>query len=180
MHRLLALGAPEFVLKRQQWVPREIDEVFAFFEDPRNLPRITPPWLGFKLLSIEPDSIREGTQIVYRLRWFGVPYLWRTLIKEWIPNERFVDTQLNGPNILWHHTHTFEPRDGGVWMTDFVRCRLPFGPFGALMHRLLVRRQLDEIFDYRVQRIAELLSDGQAHIDPPLLDDRRLPELADN
>ena len=180
MHRLLALGAPEFVLKRQQWVPREIDEVFAFFEDPRNLPRITPPWLGFKLLSIEPDSIRAGTQIVYRLRWFGVPYLWRTLIAEWVPNDRFVDTQLNGPYILWHHTHTFEPRGGGVLMSDVVRYRLPFGLFGMLLYRLLVRRQLKEIFDYRVKRIAELLSEGQAHVDPPPFADSRLSELAEN
>lgn len=161
MHARWAWGALEYTLTRQQWVPRELDEVFQFFEDPRNLPRITPSWIGFRILSIEPSDIRAGTQIVYRLRWSGIPYLWRTLIAEWVRGERFVDTQLEGPYILWHHAHTFVATEGGVSMTDCVRYRLPFGPFGALLHRLLVRRQLEDIFDFRVRKIAEILSDGK-------------------
>jgi hypothetical protein len=34
---------------------------------------------------------------------------------------------------------------------------LPLGPLGLLLHRLVVRRQLDAIFDYRQARIAALL-----------------------
>lgn len=168
MHRLLAWGAPTYTLTRQQWVPRSIEEVFTFFEDPYNLPRITPSWLNFTILSMEPNVIRAGTRIVYRLRWFGIPYLWRTLIAEWVEGEEFVDTQESGPYILWHHTHTFEPCQGGVFLTDCVRYRLPLGLFGALLHRILIRRQLDTIFDYRVQKIAELLSDGELFRAAPL------------
>lgn len=169
MQQIWAWGAPEFQLTRRQWVPGAVEEVFHFFEDPQNLPRITPRWLGFEILSMEPATIGTGTRIDYRLRWFGIPYLWRTLISEWIPGERFVDTQLAGPYILWHHTHTFEPCDDGVLMTDCVRYRLPFGPFGALLHRLLVRRQLGTIFDYRVQIIADIFSDGRVFRDRPTL-----------
>lgn len=167
MHRLLAWGAPEFVLTRQQWVPRSIDEVFPFFENPHNLARITPSWLDFKILSMEPPVIRTGTLIDYKIRWLGLRYPWRTRIAEWVPGERFVDTQQNGPYILWHHTHTFDQRAGGVFLTDRVRYRLPFGPIGVLIYRLLVRRQLEKIFDYRVQKIAGLFSDGTVFSAPP-------------
>ncbi len=160
MNSILAWGAPEFTLTRQQWVPRKMEEVFPFFEDPRNLQNITPDWLNFKIVSIEPSEIRAGTLIVYKLRWLGIPYTWRTLITEWIPDERFVDTQLNGPYILWHHTHTFKADENGVLLNDCVRYRLPFGPFGSLLHRILIRRQLEEIFDFRVLKISEMLSNG--------------------
>ncbi len=167
MHRWLAFGAPTFELVRQQWVPRPMTDVFPFFEDPYNLARITPPWLGFHVTDMEPDVIRAGTRISYRLYWFGIPYRWRSLIAEWTPGEQFVDVQTEGPYILWHHTHTFVPCQRGVSLYDRVRYRLPFGPVGSLMHRLLVRRQLEAVFDFRVQKIAELLSEGRVFISPP-------------
>jgi len=158
MHRYLSWGAPEYVLRRQQWVPQPVAEVFTFFADPHNLARITPRWLGFHIVAMQPPTMRAGTLITYRMRWFGVAYRWRTLIAEWVPDERFVDLQLNGPYILWHHTHTFEECRGGTLMKDCVHYRLPFGPWGVLLHRLIVKRQLDAIFDYRMQKTAAFLA----------------------
>jgi uncharacterized protein len=160
MHARWAWGGAEYRLERAQWVPQAPVAVFPFFEDPHNLPRITPAWLGFKILKMEPDRIQAGTLIDYSLRWFGVRYRWRTLIESWEPNVSFVDTQIQGPYVLWHHTHTFESVDGGTLLKDVVRYRLPFGPFGMVSHALLVRRQLEGIFDYRMQRIAEAFSGG--------------------
>jgi ligand-binding SRPBCC domain-containing protein len=169
MHRLLAFGAPEYVLEREQWVPRDMDTVFDFFSDARNLKDITPRWLHFQIISVNPPEMQAGTRIWYRLKWNGVPYKWQTLIEQWVPNERFVDTMKNGPYILWHHTHTFERVQGGILVRDRVRYRLPFGPLGVLLHTLIVRRQLAEIFDYRVQVIAERLADGITYTAPPSL-----------
>ena len=166
MHPLFALGAPTYALDRVQWIPRPIDEVFGFFEDPRNLALITPPWLDFRIVAMEPDVIRNGTSISYRLKWFGIPYRWKTLIMEWQPNARFVDTQVQGPYIFWHHTHTFEAEEEGVTVHDHVLYRLPFGPLGSLLHAALVRRQLAGIFDYRAGKIAELLADGKVYSSP--------------
>ena len=167
MDAIWAWGAPEFELTRQQWLPCEMESAFAFFEDPSNLPRITPPWMGFRVLAMAPNTIRAGTQILYRLRWMGIPYLWRTLIADWLPGERFVDTQLRGPYVYWHHTHSFVRCGAGVSISDRVRYRLPFGPLGVLLHRLLIRRQLEEIFDYRVRKVADILADGNVLAEPP-------------
>jgi ligand-binding SRPBCC domain-containing protein len=145
-------------LRRQQWVPRPLDEVFAFFCDARNLEDLTPPWLGFRILTPGPISIAAGTEIRYRLGLHGIPVMWTTGIRRWEPPFRFVDVQLCGPYRLWHHTHRFESLGGATLMTDVVRYRLPFGIIGRLMHVIKVRHDVERIFDYRFQRVRERFS----------------------
>jgi ligand-binding SRPBCC domain-containing protein len=143
-------------LRREQWLPLPIDEVFTFFSEARNLEEITPPWLHFRILTPGPIRIAEGTRICYRLRLHGVPVGWETGIRRWQPPNRFVDVQLDGPYRFWHHTHRFEPKDGGTLMTDIVRYRLPLGTVGRVVHRLKVRRDVEKIFDYRARHIQEM------------------------
>ena len=45
-------------------------------------------------------------------------------------------------------------------MTDIVRYAHRFGPLGTIAEHLLVRRDLDRIFDFRRDSIPELLSAG--------------------
>ena len=149
-------------LRRAQWIPRPIDEVFAFFSDARNLEEITPPWLGFRILTPGPIRIAAGTRIRYRLSLHGIPLGWTTEIRRWKPPLRFIDVQLDGPYRLWHHTHLFESKDGGTLITDIVRYRLPFGIIGEVMHRIKVRRDLERIFDYRVRRIRDVFGGALA------------------
>ena len=143
-------------LRREQWIPRPVDEVFQFFSDARNLEEITPPWLGFRILLPGPIRIAKGTRIPYRLSLHGIPLGWTTEIRQWLPPFRFVDVQLRGPYRLWHHTHRLEPKDGGTLMTDVVRYRLPLGIIGRAVHFFKVRRDVERIFDYRFGRIQEV------------------------
>jgi ligand-binding SRPBCC domain-containing protein len=82
-----------------------------------------------------------------------VPVRWLTEIREWTPPRGFVDVQLRGPYLLWEHTHRLTPRPGGTEIYDHVRYRAP----GGVLVEPWVRRQLDAIFDYRVERVHELL-----------------------
>ena len=115
----------ETILETEQWIPRGVSEVFDFFIRESNLERITPPLLGFHVKHMSTPTIQEGTLIDYTLRIQGVPVRWQTRIEEWQPGVKFVDTQLKGPYTLWHHTHTFEAKDGGTLMRDRVRFRVP-------------------------------------------------------
>ena len=146
-------------LRREQTLPGAPDEVFPFFADAGNLEAITPPWLGFRIVTPRPIDMGVGTLIEYRLRLHGLPISWLTRIEVWEdthPPLRFVDQQLRGPYALWHHTHEFVPGpDGTTRMTDTVRYALPFGPLGALAHALFVRRDLNRIFDHRHAEVAE-------------------------
>jgi ligand-binding SRPBCC domain-containing protein len=135
-------------LTREQQLPRPVAEVFPFFADAHNLERITPPLLRFRVVTPAPIEMRIGALIEYRLRLHGLAVDWLTRIEEWEPGVRFVDAQLAGPYGLWHHTHTFEERDGGTFIRDEVRYALPAWPLGELA-RPLVRRDLAQIFDFR-------------------------------
>ena len=145
-----------FELERTEILKRPPDEVFAFFGDPWNLEAITPPWLRFRITSAQ-ESLGVGAQLGYRLRLYGLPIRWRTEIARWQPPRTFTDVQLSGPYRLWEHTHRFTAVDGGTEVYDHVRYRIPFGPAGTVAQRLLVRRWLDEIFDYRARRLSDLL-----------------------
>jgi ligand-binding SRPBCC domain-containing protein len=146
------------LLQREQRLPGTPEEVFPFFADAANLEAITPPWLRFRVVDPRPATMGAGTLIEYRLRLHGLPIGWLTRIEEWTPGERFVDRQLRGPYRLWHHTHAFRPHpEGGTVMTDTVRYALPLGPLGSLAHAVLVRRDLERIFDYRARAVPALL-----------------------
>lgn len=155
---------PVYTLHRHQWVARGLAETFAFFERPRNLPRITPPWLGFRILTPEPIAMAPGLILDYRLRVMGAPTRWRSLIAEYDPPRGFRDVQAHGPYRRWDHRHRFWVEGGGTAIEDLVVYEPPYGPLGALVHRLAIRRQLEAIFDFRRDRIAELLgAAGRAH-----------------
>lgn len=148
------------VLEREQRIPRGVEEVWDFFGDAHNLEAITPPFLGFEVVTPRPIDMHAGTLIEYRLRLHGVPIGWRTVIEDWDAPHRFVDRQISGPYALWHHTHTFTPVDGGAatLMRDRVRYRLPLGILGGLAGLALVHRDVRAIFDFRAKEIERRLS----------------------
>ncbi len=145
-------------LYREQVIHRPLEEVFAFFERPENLDLITPPELGFRFLTPSPIPMHQGAIIDYQIKLFGIPIRWTTYIAIYEPPHRFVDVQLKGPYSFWHHTHRFSALDSNTTlMTDEVLYLLPFGPVGEIVHTLWVKHQLKRIFDYRYNRIEELL-----------------------
>jgi ligand-binding SRPBCC domain-containing protein len=151
------------VLERETIIPAPRARVFPFFADARNLERITPDALKFRILTDGPIEMRAGAVIDYRLSLSGLPFRWRTLIEVWDPPNRFVDLQTKGPYALWRHTHSFDDLpDGTTRMRDRVEYALPFGPLGRVVRRLVVGRQLERIFGFRQKIIADLFRDGRA------------------
>ncbi len=141
------------LLERSTRVDRPLAEVFAFFADAANLEALTPDWLSFEILTPGPIPMAAGTLIDYRLRWRGIPMRWRTEITVWEPPHRFVDVQLSGPYRRWVHEHRFAVDDGGTVMTD----RVEYAAWGGrLVERLFVDRDVERIFAFREQRLAEL------------------------
>jgi ligand-binding SRPBCC domain-containing protein len=136
-------------LERTQVVPVPLEAAWAFFSDPANLEAITPPWLRFRIVEA-PDRLEAGSLLRYRLSLFRVPIRWRTEIREWTPPRSFVDVQVSGPYRVWEHTHRLAPVEDGTEIHDHVRWRAPAGTS-------LVQRWVDAIFDYRAERLRELL-----------------------
>jgi hypothetical protein len=148
-------------LERKMKIKASIDEVFAFFQQPENLAKITPPSLGFKILTPQPIEMKEGALITYTIGVLGMRVGWRTLITSYDPPRRFVDEQIKGPYALWHHQHSFKEVEGGVEMEDCVTYSIPFGIFGEIARKLFVTQQLNDIFDYRTKVISEIFQESK-------------------
>lgn len=143
-----------YKLEREQTVPITIEQAWDFFSSPKNLKKITPDYLGFEIKSDNTDEMYAGMIITYIVKpLLSIPLSWMTEIKYVDKPNYFVDEQLVGPYKIWHHEHHFEEVDGGVKMIDRVHYVLPLGFLGRIAHSLFVKRQLQEIFDYRIVAI---------------------------
>lgn len=142
-----------FHLRSQLWLARPRTEVFEFFSNALNLETITPPWLNFHVLTPQPIHMHEGTEIEYRLKLHSVPLRWKTRINLWDPPNRFVDEQIRGPYRLWIHEHKFAEDCGRTTCEDHVQYAM-FG--GTFVNKLLVERDVRQIFAYRSERLREL------------------------
>ena len=147
-------------LTTRQTVQATIEEVWQFFSQASNLNLLTPPSLHFQILTETESPIHNGQIIHYRIR--ILPLLrvnWVTEIKHVVPLAGFVDEQRFGPYKFWHHQHQFVPTAAGVEIIDRVHYALGFSVFGAALHRLWIKPQLEEIFNYRKMAISSLFTE---------------------
>ncbi len=112
------------------WVDAPVEAVFAFFDDPANLGRLTPPPAVVRLVAVDPAPPRAGSILEFR---YGIgpwtPLAWRIRLEERVENERFADSTLSGPMAVFEHSHAFTPGRRGTWVTDTVTYHV--GPGGA-------------------------------------------------
>ena len=146
-----------YQLKRTQFVKTDLQTCWDFFSSPKNLKEITPEYMGFDVLVELPEKMYEGLMIEYIVRpLLGIPMKWITEIKYVHDKQFFVDEQRKGPYKIWHHEHHFKEVEGGVEMTDIVSYEIPLGILGRIAHPIIVKKKLEEIFDYRFKRVDEI------------------------
>src|SRR5699024_578401 len=146
-----------YTLHYQQRIPNSIKEAWSFFSDPKNLKVITPDYMGFDIVSGENKKIYAGQLIQYIVTPVaGIKTCWVTEITHCKEGEYFIDEQRFGPYTLWHHQHFFTEVDGGIEIEDLVHYKMPFGIIGQLVHPLLVKPKLEEIFIYRKNKLKSL------------------------
>jgi ligand-binding SRPBCC domain-containing protein len=140
-------------LKKVQVISAPIETVWQFFSAPENLKTITPPHLGFRILSEKyGDEMYAGELIEYTVKpLLGIPLYWMTEITQVEPMKYFIDEQRFGPYSFWHHQHHFKATNNGVEMTDIVHYKVPFWFIGDIANSLIVKAQLKKIFDYRTE-----------------------------
>lgn len=149
-----------YTLKRRQILQTNLTQAWQFLSDARNLERITPPYMGFRILYTSGDEqLYPGQIIRYRVQGIpGIPMNWLTEITHVNAPYYFVDEQRFGPYAFWHHQHHLQEVPGGVEMTDEINYALPLGPVGRLAQIMFVKRQLNRIFDYRYQQLEKLFN----------------------
>ena len=147
-------------LHTTQNLPISINEAWNFLSDPVNLKTITPDYMGFEILSGAEKKMFPGQIIQYIVTpILGIPTKWVTEITHVKKGKYFVDEQRFGPYSLWHHKHFLKPIKNGVEMEDIIDYKIPFGLFGQMIHPILVKPKLNEIFKYREIKLVELFGE---------------------
>lgn len=146
-----------YTLHAKQNLPITIDEAWSLLSDPKNLKTITPDYMGFEILSGADRPMYPGQIIQYIVTpVLGIKTKWVTEITHVQDRSYFVDEQRFGPYALWHHKHFIKEIPGGVEMEDIVDYKVPMGILGQLVHPILVKPKLNEIFEYRKKKLIEL------------------------
>jgi ligand-binding SRPBCC domain-containing protein len=148
-----------YTIKEVQNMPLTLQKAWNFFSKPANLKDITPANMGFIIRSrYHGEQMYPGQIIEYTVKpLLGIPFYWMTEITHVADGKYFIDEQRFGPYSLWHHQHHFKQIPGGVEMTDIVHYKIPFWFLGDIANALLVRNELKKIFDFRRQKVEELL-----------------------
>ncbi|MGI9548257.1 MAG: SRPBCC family protein [Flavobacteriaceae bacterium] len=146
-----------YQLYSSQALPISASEAWKFLSNPANLSVITPQHMGFKIIRGGDEPMYPGQIIHYKVSPYkGITTNWVTEITHVKEGEYFVDEQRFGPYSLWHHKHFIRPGASGVLMEDLIDYKLPLGVLGQMMHSLLVKKQLRQIFKYRENKLKEL------------------------
>lgn len=146
------------IISRETFVNKPIDEVFAFFAKAENLNIITPPELNFKIITPMPIDMKKGTLIDYKIKLNGISFKWKTEITDWSPPYVFVDTQIKGPYKVWIHEHIFVSQGSSTIVKDIVSYLPPGWLLEPVIHKLAVKKKLEHIFDYRMEKIKSIFS----------------------
>ena len=147
-----------YSIKTVQLLQVSLEVAWEFFSRPQNLKDITPPNMGFDIVSRHHgEKMYAGQIIEYKVKPIaGITLYWMTEITQVAEQQYFIDEQRFGPYNLWHQQHHFKAVDGGVEMTDIVHYRLPLWFLGDIANALFVRSQLRGIFDYRFKKAEEI------------------------
>jgi ligand-binding SRPBCC domain-containing protein len=173
-----------FSFYTEQRLPYPAQQVFAFFANPENLPRLMPAWQKARIDSavIVPAPPREGSaagtagagsRLTLSFRPFPfspVRLKWLAEISEFVWNEHFCDRQLSGPFAYWNHCHYIMPTvlegSEATIVYDDLEYEIPFGPIGRLAHKLVIRRQIERAFAFRQAQLLRLLGESKSPSPP--------------
>ncbi|HEY0794244.1 MAG TPA: SRPBCC family protein [Acidisarcina sp.] len=180
MRLSLLVGAMRHYFNVEQWVPFQIEPVFAFFADPNNLAKLMPGWQRPRIESanyiapVRPGDLKpiegmagEGSRFTFSFRPFPLSPIrlrWEAYIAEFCWNDHFCDEQIKGPFRYWRHCHRVSTqRRGdtpGVVVRDEVAYELPFDALSNQIESIFVAPQIRAMFKFRQARLEQQLREA--------------------
>ena len=161
--------------EQEFWAPYPIEQVFGFFADPENLPRIMPSGQKARIESAKlttpadmphvPHTVAgEGSELLISFR--PIPFVpirqtWRARIEEFVYLSHFCDVQMMGPFKSWRHCHRVRSERHGDAQGTVVRDEVDYElPLAGVADRAagLVQANLAGIFRFRQTETLRLLA----------------------
>jgi ligand-binding SRPBCC domain-containing protein len=101
------------------------------------------------IAGITSGLINKNETVTWKGKHFGVYLTHQSLISEMIFPTYFIDEQLKGQFKSFKHQHFFEQKENYVEVTDLLEYETPFGIFGQLFDKLLLKKHLTNFIIHR-------------------------------
>jgi ligand-binding SRPBCC domain-containing protein len=100
--------------------------------------------------------IAEGDSVTWRGRHFGFMLQHTSKITQYEPPTFFQDVMTAGRFKSFEHDHRFQERDDETVMKDELRFSAPFGVFGSIVEKLVLRHYLTRFLLARNQFVKQV------------------------
>ena len=100
--------------------------------------------------------INKGETVTWRGKHFGIYLTHKSLISEMEFPNYFIDEMIEGRFKSFKHTHTFYLQDGKTIMEDKIEYETPFGIFGKIFDKIMLKNHLTVFIKERNEYIKNL------------------------
>ena len=110
------------------------------------------------IAGVTSGLINEGETVTWRGKHFGIYLNHTSIISEMEPPTHFIDEMIKGRFKSFKHTHIFYLQDGKTIMQDKIEYETPFGIFGKIFDKIILKNHLTVFIKERnefIKKIAE-------------------------
>ena len=110
------------------------------------------------IAGVTSGLINKGETVTWRGKHFGIYLTHTSIIPEMTSPNHFVDEMIEGRFKTFKHTHTFHTQNEKTIMDDKIEYETPFGIFGKLFDKILLKNHLTTFIKERndfIKTIAE-------------------------
>lgn len=118
-----------------------LEQVFAYYADPRNLPEIWPSLLEVK--DVETDENGNPVSFGWVFKMAGMRFSGQSEVSEFEPNRRYVTESRGGIDSTF--VTAFEERGGHTEVHEVVSYRVPIPLVGRVAERFLLKMNENEL-----------------------------------
>lgn len=133
----------------------DINELFNFHLDVKNLKAITPTDTSVELLNKDFTPYEGGILKIKTIKHF-IPTTWEVKIEKLQEPNLLVDIAIKSPFRFWEHSHIFIQKENSCELKDIVKYELPFGKVGELFD-FFIQKELTNMFNFRHKVTKEFL-----------------------
>ena len=134
----------------------DVQALYEFHTDTRNLIKITPDWMKVSIFSLQLP-MQKGSEVELDITRFGIKQRWKMKITEHKSGELICDKALKSPFASFIHHHKFESISHNTSkLTDELEFTLPLYPL-SLLALSFVKRDIQNMFAYRHKQTKLLL-----------------------
>lgn len=134
-------------------------DVFAFFDRPSNLKKVTPSEIAVSLES-HPADLRLGTIFAYRLKRWPVDLSWDVVVSEYSPPRGFANVKARGFFPKWAHRYAIVPDADGTELHVSLEYEVPSGVYNSLTNNYVIRDAMTELVREQTRAIVGALDAG--------------------